>query len=197
MMDTPAQHTPPLYGLVLSGGRSTRMGTDKGLLRYTDAPQVRVCMTLLASFCEEVYLSCREDQGDWPDYGPHPRIHDQSPDIGPMGGVFSAMTALPEAAWLVLACDMPHMTPEILSYLVLHRQPKTGATAFRTSAGFPEPLCSIYEPGLLPAIRLAVEHGDYSLSRLLERTNIALLNCPEPEALVSINTPQDVRRPTT
>ncbi len=173
------------------------MGRDKGLLRYAKPPQISVCMSLLADCCKQAFLSCREDQGEWPDYAPHPRIHDHYPDRGPMGGVFSAMTAHPESAWLVFACDMPYMTKAILSYLVSQRQPQKAATAFRTSTGFPEPLCTIYEPVLLPAICAAIEQGNRSLSRLLERADITLLDCPDPETLVNINTPQDARHLTT
>ncbi|MCL4693819.1 MAG: NTP transferase domain-containing protein, partial [Candidatus Hydrogenedentes bacterium] len=52
----------PLYGLVLAGGKSTRMGQDKSALRYYDKPQVAHCLEMLGQFCKRVYVSCRADQ---------------------------------------------------------------------------------------------------------------------------------------
>jgi len=51
-----------LYGLVLSGGKSTRMGTDKGLIKYHGVPQREYLYDLLSQVCEETFISLREEQ---------------------------------------------------------------------------------------------------------------------------------------
>ena len=110
--------TPPseLFGLVLAGGRSTRMGRDKALLTYSDGrPQAVVTYELLQEFCGRVYLSVRtrrETLGEWP------QLVDRYEEIGPMAGILTALDEHPEAAWLIVACDLPFLNRETLRQLL-------------------------------------------------------------------------------
>src|SRR5690606_4800666 len=93
----------PLYGLVLAGGRSRRMGRDKAALAYQDGvPHVRRTADLLAGVCERVFVSCRADQANGkgdpalaslPD--PVGRIPDTFDIGGPLNGILSALAAHP------------------------------------------------------------------------------------------------------
>src|SRR3989338_11195 len=146
---------PALYGLVLAGGRSLRMKRDKSLLQYHGKSQVEYCFELLSGHCQEVYLSNREEQSSLKEHRKLPQIHDKFIDIGPLGGILSAMLHKPDTAWLVLACDLPFIDHSLLAHLVAGRARDKYATAY-TSAYHPEepePLCAIYEPKLMPHLR--------------------------------------------
>lgn len=189
--DRSSSAAPPLYGVVLAGGRATRLGRDKGTLRYHGMPQARWAFDLLQAHCERVWVSLRSDPAEPEAYQGLPLLFDLSgsPE-GPVAGLVAAFRTCPAAAWLVLATDLPLVNSELLSKLTENRRPTAIATAFRHADGTPEPLCAIWEPG---AARLFDElnPGGISLRRLLERPDAHVVDCPEPGRLRSVNTPAD------
>ena len=138
--------TAKLYGLVLSGGKSTRMGTDKGLIKYHGVPQREYLYDLLNRVCEETYVSLRQEQkSELP--SSMQSIVDLNEYRGPYNGLLSAHKKHPEAAWLVLACDLPLMDLNALKELISQRDNSKQATAFALKENpLPEPLCAIWEP---------------------------------------------------
>jgi len=191
----------PLNGLVLAGGHSTRMKSNKALLEYQKGrPQALVAMDQLQSFCESVYLSARKDQ---PGLEPINRvgaqkwsevkqIHDSFLDIGPLGGILSAMKSQPKAAWIVLACDLPFVTDRTLKKLINGRNPFKFATCFKSIYNdFPEPLCAIYEPKSY--LRMLEFLGlNYQCPRkILINSDIQLLEPESPLSLENINFPNE------
>lgn len=138
-----------LYGLVLSGGKSTRMGKDKGLLHYHGVPQREYLYDLLCKVCEKTYISLREEQqAELP--SSIQTIIDLNDYQGPYNGLLSAHKKHPDVAWLVLACDLPLMDLEALKELVSQRDTTKLATTFASKENsLPEPLCAIWEPQAL------------------------------------------------
>jgi len=135
-----------LYGLVLSGGKSTRMGTDKGLIEYHGVPQRKYLHDLLSQVCEEAFLSLRNEQAiELP--SKMKAIVDLNEFRGPYNGLLSAHKKYPEVAWLVLACDLPLIDLKALKELITQRDESKQATAFALKENpLPEPLCAIWEP---------------------------------------------------
>lgn len=180
----------PVHGLVLAGGRSTRMGLDKATLNYHGQDQLSHAVGLVRSFCPQVWVSCRADQAAEPHLAPFPRIHDSVLDCGPTGGILSAMRAHPEAAWLVLACDLPYLGPPILQHLLAERRPFQVATAYRSAHdGLPEPLCALYEPRARARLFQFLGQGYECPRKMLINSLVHLLDLPDPRALDNINHP--------
>lgn len=179
---------PPLCGIVLAGGRSRRMQTDKALIAYHGRPQVLVTLDLLVPFCAETFISCRPDQ--WPEASLEnlPMIHDLVPDQGPMGGLEAAFARRPDAAWLVTACDLPYLSADVLARLCAERNPQAIATAYRSAHdNLPEPLCAIYEPAAAALIRQNLAEGRRCPRKMLISANTHLLDLPRVDALDNIN----------
>jgi molybdopterin-guanine dinucleotide biosynthesis protein A len=138
-----------LYGLVLSGGKSTRMGKDKGLLNYHGTPQRDYTYNLLSQVCDETFLSIRKNQADEIP-NDFKTILDEDEFKGPFNGILSAHKKHPKVAWLVLACDMPLMSVKALKELIAARNPNKLATAFALKENpLPEPLAAIWEANSL------------------------------------------------
>jgi len=136
---------PPIAGLVLAGGKSMRMGEDKGLIAYHGKPQREYIYDLVKAHCEETYISCRPDQVE--ELGAFPTLADSFLDLGPFGALLSAFRQKPNHAWLVVACDYPLMSDKIISQLVDNRNSSKVATAFNNpNNDFPEPLVTLWEP---------------------------------------------------
>lgn len=182
----------PLYGLVLAGGRSTRMNADKTALQYHGKPQVRHCYDLLAAHCTKVFVSTRSAQAESMVLADLPQIPDQFVDIGPMGGILSALKAHPDAAWLVLACDLPFMDHAMLERLVRRRNPFKLATAYMSRQGsLPEPLCAIYEPKSIFRLLHFLALGYQCPRKVLVNSDTHLLEPGNPIALTNVNEPKE------
>src|SRR5689334_1463731 len=108
--------TARLYGLVLSGGASQRMQRDKAALLYNGKPQLLRAIELLQPFCARTFVSVRADQTNDPLRAQLPQIVDRLTDRGPIAGIHAAQTVHPEAAWLVLACDLPLLNAAALAH---------------------------------------------------------------------------------
>ena len=186
--------TPPLYGLVLAGGLSTRMRRDKAALIYHGRSQLDRAVELLARHVERVFVSVRPDQRDDPARARFEQIADgpAHAGLGPIAGIAAAQAAHPQATWLVLACDLPFLDDATLAHLVSKRDPAVTATAYRSSHdGLPEPLCALYEPHSRDAISAWIGRGKSCPRKFLIQSDARLLDQPEPRALDNINTPAE------
>lgn len=182
----------PVYGLVLAGGRSTRMGRDKAALRYAGRTQLERAMALLAPHVVRAYVSVRRDQQADAVRAPFPQIHDRHEGLGPIAGILAAQHEHPEAAWLVLACDLPLLDAATITHLLAARERSALATAYRSSHdGLPEPLCAIYEPRSRAALADYVARGKDCPRKFLISAGAHLLDEPNPRALDNINTPAE------
>ena len=192
----PPADAPPLFGLVLVGGASRRMGTPKWALDYHGEPHAHRTARLLGAVCERVFLSVRPGPPDaglpgaaLPDL---PTIPDAISLTGPSAGILSAMADHPGAAWLVAACDLPHLDAPTLAALVAGRDPGRVATAYRSASdGLPEPLCAVWEPHARESLLAAATAGAPCPRRFLVGADTALITLARPDALDNANTPGD------
>ena len=183
----------PLFGLVLTGGRSTRMREDKALIRYDGCrPEALRAFELLDQFCEKTYLSSREGQWRSTELAGLRTITDRFLDMGPLSGILSAMQQEPEASWLVLACDLPLLNSSVINRLLDARNPLANATAFRASDhGLPEPLCAIYEPKFYARLLQLLALGYQCPRKAMLQSRVNLIDLPTPQALKNVNYPEE------
>lgn len=185
----------PIYGLVLVGGHSQRMGRDKALLSYDgQATQLERMASLLQTVCPRVYISQRKEQA-FPTPEGTEAIYDSVDEAkGPLCGILSAMRAHPEAHWLVVACDLPHLKQDTLETLIAHfEKGRPQLTAYRSSHdGLPEPLCAIYPAGSDDELlALARELGKSCPRKLLIVKEAELIAQEDPHSLDNINTAEE------
>lgn len=188
-----AEFPPILKALVLAGGRSTRMGQDKGLIQWHGKPQREYMADILEGLRLETYISCRPDQShELPGYR---LIVDQISDQGPLGAIYSAFQEHPDAAWLVIACDMPLLDRPTIEYLINNRQPALPATAFRAPAfddDSPDPLLAIWEPRMRNIVVQRLHEKKRCARKTLVIAGVHLLVPPNPEILSNVNTPEEL-----
>ncbi|MBV6441431.1 MAG: molybdopterin-guanine dinucleotide biosynthesis protein MobA [Haliscomenobacteraceae bacterium CHB4] len=192
----------PLKALILTGGKSTRMGQDKAEMAYHGHPQWRHLHSLLEKNGLEVYISCREEQAAL--FAGQQVVTDTFTSLGPFGAILSAFRHDPDAAWVVLACDLPLFDEETLQFLLRHRDSSALATAFRQvaalsglpddaaeSTGFPEPLVAVWEPRSYARLLNFLAQGVSCPRKVLINSDTHLLDVPRPEALANVNTPEE------
>ncbi len=181
---------PQLLGLVLAGGRSTRMQRDKAAMQYQPGEtQLDVAMKLLAPRVARAFVSVRADQRADATRARFEHIVDRGDVEGPIAGITAALAEHPDAAWLVLACDLPFLDARTLDVLIASRDIEAEATAYRSAHdGLPEPLCAIYEPRARDAIAAHVAAGRMCPRKFLINARTRLLDQPDPRALDNVNT---------
>ncbi len=185
----------PLYGLVLAGGHSSRMQRDKATLEYQGESQLERTMALLDGRVTQAFVSVRAAQQADSHRSRYALIVDEQQDLGPCGGILAAQSRHPQAAWLVLACDLPFLDGHTLDHLIAARAPERPATAYRSARdGLPEPLCAIYEPASHAALLRAVQGGQRCPRKFLIGTDALLIDPPDPRALENVNTPDEFER---
>ena len=180
-----------IYGLVLSGGKSTRMGMDKGLIAYHGIPQRDYLYQLLERICDKTFMSIRKEQ-EAEISSTFNTIVDEDVFKGPFNGILSAHKKYPDVAWLVLACDLPLIDEKSLRELIEARKGSAEATAFAQKGNpLPEPLCAIWEPQALKGAKTYLEQGNGSCPRKFLINNNTHLVFPE-NAQVLMNANSEV-----
>jgi molybdopterin-guanine dinucleotide biosynthesis protein A len=182
-----------LNGLVLAGGKSVRMGRDKGLLRWHGKAQRYFLADLLAKYCHEVFISCRAEQVPAITAAGYKALPDSAEVDGQYGAILSAMAVHSDKAWLVVACDLPLMNDEALARLIAARDSRMLATAYRSAEdGLPEPLAAIWEPSACSMLQQKLSAGITCPRKALIQSapNVKLIDPLEPTAIMNVNTPE-------
>ena len=189
-------------GAVLVGGGSTRMGSDKALLRYEGVPLALRVAGALGTCVERVRFVARPDL--LPELG-LPCIVDRHPERAPLVGIAAALAACEASAVLVAACDLPDIDPRVLLAL-LALTPAEGGVDIVAPLGprGPEPLLAIYRPRLLAELERRIARGELALQALLRDVNTlfvpeADLRALDPTlaSLRNLNRPEDLEAPPT
>jgi molybdenum cofactor guanylyltransferase len=180
-----------LNGLVLAGGKSTRMGEDKALLKWHGKEQMYYLADLLKQLCNEVFISCRIEQANCIDKS-YKVVADEVENAGPLAAIVSAFHENKNCAWLVVACDLPLLDEKTIDYLVQQRDKTVIATTFQSPYdNLPEPLITIWEPTALPLLETALSEKRYSPKRVLMNSKINMIHAADTNALLNANTPED------
>jgi molybdenum cofactor guanylyltransferase len=186
-------------GIILAGGQSRRMGTDKALLRLTpDSPRlIELAVNTLAPLTASIIISANTpDKYAWLNL---PVVPDNFPGCGPLAGLEATLSITPTTWNFALACDMPQVQPSLLSYLWERAQTSSVVAVVPLDrAGLPQPLCAIYNQAALPYIRTQLKSGNFKLRTWLETAPVLWLKAQEllsfDSTLASfrnLNTPDD------
>ena len=182
----------PLFGLLLAGGLSSRMQRDKATLQYHGSSQLDRAFALLGRHTERAFVSVRAAQSRDPARAAYPLLIDTVPGEGPIVGIRTALEKFPQAAWLVLACDLPFLSDAVIEHLSRERDPLVLATAYLSASDSkPEPLCAIWEPAAAAALAAYQAQGGECPRKFLMRHAAHLIAPLDARALDNINTPEE------
>lgn len=191
----PAGETP--LGVVLAGGKSSRMGRDKAWLSFFGQPLLCRVADVLADVTGEVLVSGRDPSP----FGLNiPWLPDDMPELGPAGGVLTALAASRRAC-LVVSCDLPFLdAPTLFRLVAAWRQRPDGAlmTTFRiVETGFVESLVAIYDFAGAALLRHNLERGQRRLSAIFPESlrchiDYSRADQPTARAFFNVNAPPDL-----
>lgn len=158
-----------LYGLVVCGGKSNRMGTDKSLLHYHVKAQRYHLYDMLKGVCEKVFISCNATQAE--DIADSYEIlidMATCKSIGPMAAIVTAIIHYPQNDFLVVGCDYPFLTiDELYSFVFLNRD-ETSSAFYNDTEQLYEPLLGCYHHSGHHRLMKMYATGQYSLQHFLK-----------------------------
>ena len=145
---------PPLGGIVLAGGKSSRMGRDKALLEFGGETMVARAVRVMGEVCERVWISGPEGLAEFGEV-----LGDEIAGCGPLAGVCAGLAASDFEWNIVMAVDMPLMTAEFLQELAERALRSEADAVVPVVEGREEPLVAAYRRGLEGGLRAALEGG--------------------------------------
>lgn len=186
--------------LILMGGRNSRMGGNiKGLLKINDVTFLEQIMSVLGDFTN-IYLSVNkkfssEDIKQYEDMGLKV-IVDSYDDIGPMGGIYSALKDCKEDYLFITACDMPFINKDLIEELKLNVRKDIDIVLF-SKERILYPLGAIYSKKLVPQIKELIDNNNYRPLVLIKNSNYIELPLEktslDDDVFYNINTPQEYK----
>jgi len=187
-------------GFLLTGGMSTRMGTDKAFLIFDGRTLLDRALTVMQTVCNRVtivgdpskFASC------FANYDAGSAIADIFPGCGPLAGIHSALVHSVAELNLMLAVDMPFVTAELLSFLFAVAEKNAAVvTVPRVNDGL-QPLCAVYRRDFAAAAERALRAGNYKIDALFSSVSTHVIEAAELAAagfsarnFFNVNTPQD------
>ncbi len=189
-------------GIILAGGRSTRMGRNKALLPLPSNAAVTFVehlATLLRKQCGEVLLVVQDTQQAslYKDTGLF-IVMDETPNSGPLMGLYSGLRAIQATHALVVAVDMPFVLPEMIAFLL--SQPLDERLLVPVVDNVPQVLCSIYPCSLLSLLEERLHAGRRDPRSLLEIAPVRFLDeaqlrtiDPQLRSFRNVNTLEDYK----
>jgi len=179
-------------GFVLAGGASSRMGRNKAFLTLGDR-----------TFIETVAFAVSEAAGNVTIVGPpeiyrhlgFPVIPDRTTGAGPLAGIETALSHSPADWNLLVACDMPRVTPDLLRRILAEaeRHPDAGCILPDRGGGFVEPLCAAYHKRVLPAVSRSLAARILKITDAMAGQPIHYLHITDDWGFQNINTPDEWR----
>jgi len=171
-----------ITGIVLSGGKSLRMGFDKCFLKYKNKTFIQNAVDLLESVSDKILLSSNN-----PDFEKFncQIVKDLYSSIGPIGGIYSALKKSNSEINIVIPCDLPHLTVDLLNYMLSKIDNyDVVVLVFNNKV---EPLVGIYRKRILQNVEKSIKSKNYKILSLLENVNTLFLPITEDYSFYSDN----------
>lgn len=183
-----------LTGIILAGGQSSRMGSEKGLVIFQGKPLIRYALDVLSPLCDEILISTNSESYNSLGYKVIP---DKIAGIGPMGGIYSCLIISKNDLNLVLSCDMPYITDEIFR-LLLENMGQAVISIPWYKDEYYEPLCGVYHKDVISSLLSYIKKNNFKLPNLFKEIafaplNVSNLNPPlSSNYFFNINKPDDL-----
>ena len=185
-----------MTGIILAGGESRRMGTDKAFLQLEGKPLVdRILSVFLSLFDQTILVTNRPESYQ----GFRVRVISDAVDIpGPLTGVYTGLLHARSEHSFVAACDMPFLSQHLISYMIDSAGDYDAVVP--VVGGLLEPLHAVYHRRTLPVLRDLLGSDDRRISRLFDRVRVRYLTSqeiayydPAFRSFTNINTPEQLK----
>lgn len=180
---------------IQAGGKSSRMGEDKGLLKFGDQALVKFILNQVKGLAEEAFI-VSNNKNEYLEFG-LPVYSDIYKDIGALGGIHTILNFTQSDYVLILACDMPFVNLPLVKYMMSFT-PDFDVIVPQLEDAFVEPFKAFYSKSCLPAVNSAIKRGQKRVISFFEDVNVKVVGPekvrmfdPEFKSFLNVNTPND------
>jgi molybdopterin-guanine dinucleotide biosynthesis protein A len=180
---------------IQAGGESRRMGQDKALIPFLGQPLIQRVVRRLQPIADETVVTTNQP-ANFAFLG-LPLFSDEYPGCGPLGGLFTSLSAASHSAVGIAGCDMPFVSPDLLAYQAQLLEAETADIVIPLSKDGYEPLHAVYRrETCLPVVKWALENAQWKLIAWFSKVKVRALTLDECRqydptglAFTNINTP--------
>jgi molybdopterin-guanine dinucleotide biosynthesis protein A len=147
-----------ITGIILAGGKSSRMGMDKGFCAVNGKPMVQYAIEVLEQICDSLIIS--SNNSDYELFG-FPVIPDLIKDIGPMGGIYTGLKQSETQYNFFLSCDMPMVTSDIIWHILEQKQNYDAIVPLWNN--YPEPMCAYYNKNIINTLEDFIKKKNFKI----------------------------------
>jgi molybdopterin-guanine dinucleotide biosynthesis protein A len=186
-----------LTGFVLAGGRSSRMGEEKALLRLGGRTLLERALEKAREVAASVHIAGPAER--FAAYGEV--VEDVYPGRGPLGAIHAALSASRTELNLMLAADMPFVEAEFLRRLAAEAERCGAVVTVPRGGGGLQPLCAVYRRSFAAVAQAALEQGENKIDRLFAPPTTRVVEVGREPGFAfgegmfdNLNTPEDAAR---
>lgn len=174
--------------ILLAGGKSERMRTDKSLLPVHGMPLIQHILEQLRPHFDEIIVSAND--ADKYAFLGVPIVPDKLPGQGPMGGILATLGASAHDLNFVMACDIPEVDLAVVQRLMIEARDADAAVPI-TEGGRLEPLFAVYRKTMIPVLEQCLRAGVRRIRDAFDRCNVHYVELGEASWLRNLNTPEE------
>jgi molybdopterin-guanine dinucleotide biosynthesis protein A len=156
---------------ILCGGKSSRMQSEKGLVLYQNKPFIEHIIEAVLPISNSIQLITNTNDYD---YLAYKKIKDIIVDKGPLGGIYTALVYSETEMNLILSCDIPLISTEILLELTEKHNSNFDVSVFEDNDRI-HPLIGIYSTRILPVLKKAIDKNDLKMMRFISNVKHQLI----------------------
>jgi molybdopterin-guanine dinucleotide biosynthesis protein A len=181
-----------ITAIILAGGKSKRMGTDKALLKLDGISLLERSVLLCKKLCDTIIISSNNEAHQ--KFG-FPLVPDEVKNCGPIGGIYSGLKKS-ETEWnFVISVDSAYVNPDFVSYLIAAIGDVDAIVPYGTNGI--EPLIALYNKQCLPAFEEKIRTGDFRMQNLVDSVNVKKIDAQGwienyPDLFRNLNRPEDM-----
>lgn len=181
-----------ISAFILCGGKSSRMGTEKGLVNYNNKPFIQLVIDAIEPITTNIFLVT--DNQEYTDFN-YPLVADIYKNKGPVGGIFSALDRSETENNLILSCDIPKISTNVIKNYLINNISDQKDVIFLSDDKNVYPLIGIYNKRVKPKLSEAISSNRIKLLSLLNELNCQVIkvNPRDFESLKNINTQDELK----
>lgn len=185
------QHS--VSGVILAGGKSSRMGQDKALIQWQGKRLVDYLIAAMEPVCQEILISTHLNPKYFPNYQV---IRDEFTDIGPLAGIESGLRHASNPTVIFASVDTPLLSASLFAFLLNHHGQFDISLA--AHKGVNEPMIGIYKKRIHPLVLTFIEEGKNKPPELIRSTHWQEIevnsshNFYHNQLFKNLNRPQDL-----